>query len=77
LGCTSISDKTVKKLKQIIDLNNASDDLLEAFVGTIGDIGSVEDLELLDSLQKRQNLAITIKEEIKIAVSNIHDRVMT
>jgi hypothetical protein len=76
LGCTSISDKTVKKLKQIIDLNNASDDLLEAFVGTIGDIGSVEDLELLDSLQKRQNLAITIKEEIKIAVSNIHDRVM-
>ncbi|MFN6395483.1 MAG: hypothetical protein AN488_00750 [Anabaena sp. WA113] len=75
LGCTISSNKAVNKLKQTLDLNNANDDLLEAFVGTIGDIGSAEDLEILHSLQKRQNLAITIKESIKIAISNIYDRV--
>jgi hypothetical protein len=74
LGCTS-SNKTVNKLKKTLDLNNANDDLLEAFVGTIGDIGSTEDLEILHSLQKRQNLAITINEAIIIAISNIYDRV--
>jgi hypothetical protein len=75
LGCTSSSNKTVNKLKKTLDLNNANDDLLETFVGTIGDIGSTEDLEILHSLQKRQNLAITINEAIRIAISNIYDRV--
>jgi hypothetical protein len=73
LGCTS-STKAVTQLKKVLALNEASDDLLEALAGTLGDLGGAEALELLNSLQKRENLSKQVQEEINIALSKIARR---
>lgn len=56
LGCTG-SAKAVKQLKNILILNEASDDLLEALAGALGDIGGDEALKMLQSLEQRENLS--------------------
>lgn len=70
LGCTG-SDKAVTQLKKTLNLNIASNDLLEALAGTLGDLGGSEALEILYSLHNQKNLSKQVQEEINIALSNI------
>jgi hypothetical protein len=70
LGCTG-NPKAVTQLKQVLDLNNASNDLLEALAGTLGDLGGSEALEILHFLQKKENLSQQVQEEINIALAQI------
>jgi len=74
LGCTG-STKAVTQLKKVLDLNEASDDLLEALAGTLGDLGGSEALEILQFLNKREHLSKQVQDEINIAVSNISKRI--
>ena len=73
LGCTG-NPKAVTQLKEVLDLNNASNDLLEALAGTLGDLGRSEALETLHFLQKKEDLSQQVQEEINIALSQIASR---
>jgi hypothetical protein len=64
-------NEAVTHLKEVLDLNQASDDLLVTFVAAIGKIGSAEDVDILYSLMSRENLASEVRSEINIALYNL------
>lgn len=69
LGCTGNST-AVTQLRKVLAFNQASDELLEALVGTLKDLGGAEALEILHHLQKKENLSKQVQEEINTALSH-------
>jgi hypothetical protein len=70
LGCTG-NVEVVTRLKQTIDLEIASDELLISLACVLGDLGSSEALTILHCLQRRKNLSNEVKNEIDIALQNL------
>jgi hypothetical protein len=59
LGCTISSNKAVNKLKQTLDLNNANDDLLEAFVAEMLNVVTKLYIFKYSSIIKGKNVNIS------------------
>jgi hypothetical protein len=76
IGCTG-NVEAITRLKQIINLEMAGDELLVSLACALGDLGGSEALTILNSLQQRQNLSNEVKNEIDIALQNLAQKAQT
>jgi len=70
LGYTG-GERAVRHIRQVLDLNQADDELLISVACALGELGGAEAVEMLQDLRGRQKLSKEVWHEIEMALVNI------